>query len=306
MGRSRGQVILVAALGIAVTFVALALITNTAIYTENLATRGTVNGQDAVGLEQSVEDGASGLVALANRYNATSHESIVDRFESDVENLDSAIAIEAARDGDRTRITLVNTTNGSRISQDTPGNFTNATVGEDWTLATDVDRTRRFEMNVSSGNLSDTSPFTVVITDGSVDWTAELSPDGAGGVELTVTNDTTSVNCAVSNETAFVDLTEGTIGGESCATPAFGSDVSTPYDIRFENGSNVDGRYVLFVDRRPSAIDDTQYGDGSAVEPALYDATVRVSIQQPDLTYESNVTVAPEESPEGETYGTVP
>lgn len=306
MGRSRGQVILVAALGIAVTFVALALITNTAIYTENLATRGTVNGQDAIGIEQSVEDGASGLVALANRYNASSHESIVGQFESDIANLDSAIAVEAARDGDRTRITLVNTTNGSRLSQDAPGNFTNATEVEDWTLATDVDRTRRFEMNVSTDNLSDTSPFTVVVTDGNVDWTAELSPDGAGGIELTVANDTSTVSCSVSNETAFVDLTEETLDGESCATLAFGSDVSTPYDVRFKNGSNVDGRYVLFVDRTPSVIDDTQYGNGSAVEPALYDATVRVSIHQPDLTYESNVTVAPEESPEGETYGTVP
>ena len=154
MGRSRGQIILVAALGIAVTLVALALITNTAIYTENLATRETVDAQDATAYENAVEDSASGLLALANRYNATDHEDIHDQFTADVVNVTNATAIESARHGHLVRTAVVDTTNGSRIAQDPSSEFTDEDGTENWTLATDVEQTRRFELNISD-DLSD-------------------------------------------------------------------------------------------------------------------------------------------------------
>lgn len=308
MDRSRGQVILIAALGIAVTLVALALVTNTAIYTENLATRETVSGQDAIAFEQSMTEGSSGLLALANRHNASSHSSIRDRFAADVANLSSGTSIESAAYGDLTTVDVVDTTDGSRISLNETRNFTSVAGDENWTLATDVDRTRRFEMNVSRSSLTDTSPFRIVVSDGTDEWTASVAEDGGGNVSVDLSNESATVTCTVDATTAVVDLTEGTLAGESCDAPAYATNLDGPYDITFENASNVEGRFVLFVDPPQSDSDDVYDANSStpSIDPAMYDATVRVTVRQPDLTYETNVSVAPERSPEGEVYGIVP
>ncbi|MFW5924073.1 MAG: DUF7261 family protein [archaeon] len=317
MGRSRGQVILVAALGIAVTLVALALITNTAIYTENLATRDTVNGQTAVAFQQSVESGASGLLALANRYNATDHSTIQSQFDSDVAALRNGTESSSARYGDLESVSVVNATNGSRIAQNASRNFTDASGAENWTLATDVEQTRRFQMNVSTSELSATDPFTVTVSNGSAQWTAEIAQDDADTANVTVDDGDNTTSCTVDTSdtgSVVVDLTEGTAGGDDCDTPLFASSVSGQYDISFDNSTNVTGRYVLFVDRTPDAIEadlaDDPYvapaDDGPTLQPALYDATLHVSVRQPELRYETNVTVAPTKSPEGEVYGVVP
>ncbi|MFW6003342.1 MAG: DUF7261 family protein [Halanaeroarchaeum sp.] len=302
MDRSRGQVILVAALGIAVTLVALALITNTAIYTENLATRSTVNGQDAIAFEQSMEEGAGGLLALANRYNATDHSTIRTQFESDVSNVSAATELESVRHGDLGTVRVVSTTSGSQISQNESRNFTDTNASAEWTLATDVSQTRRFEMNVTRDDLDATDPFTVNVSNGSAHWTAEIGTDGSN---ITVANET-DVVCSVDAATAVIDLTEGTVAGDTCDGLGSVSSVDGPYDVTFENGDDGYGRYVLFVDRTPDEIDSGLYGETPAIDDAIYDATVHVAIEQPDLRYETNVTVAPEASPEGEVYGTVP
>ncbi|WP_259519709.1 hypothetical protein [Halanaeroarchaeum sp. HSR-CO] len=302
MARSRGQVILVAALGIAVTLVALALITNTAIYTENLATRSTVSGQDAIAFEQSMEEGAGGLLALANRYNATNYTTIQTQFESDVGNLSTATELESVRHGDLATVSVSNTTEGAQISQNEKRNFTDANTNTAWTLATNVSQTRRFEMNVTRAELNASDPFTVNVSNGSAHWTAEIGTDGTN---ITVANDTETV-CSVDAASAVIDLTEGTVDGEQCDGLAFASTVDGPYDIAFENADNGYGRYVLFVDRPADEIDPGHYGSVPAIDAAIFDATVHVSVDQPDLLYETNVTVAPEASPEGEVYGIVP
>lgn len=315
MGRSRGQIILIAALGIAVTLVALAMITNTVIYTENLATRDTVSGQEAVAFQQSMESGASGLLALANRYNATNHTTIRSQFEADVESLRNGTEIVSASIGDLSTVSVIETTNGARIAQNLSRNFTDATGAEDWTLAAEIEQTRRFQMNVTAASLNESDPFTVNVTNDSDEWSAEIAENGTD-VDVSISNGTTT-SCSVEPDetgSVVVDLSEGRIAGDQCELPVFASDLSGPYTISFENGSNASGRYVLFVDREPTAIEDDLANDpynaptveGPSLQPAIYDATLRVSVQQPDLTYESNVTLVPSESPEGEVYGVVP
>ena len=310
MGRSRGQIILIAALGIAVTLVALAMITNTAIYTENLATRDTVSGQEVVAFQQSMESGASGLLALANRYNATNHTTIRSQFETDVESLRNGTEIASASFGDLSTVSIIETTNGARIAQNETGNFTDANGAENWTLATGIEQTRRFQMNVTTSSVNASDPFTVTIENDTAEWTAKISHTESDTVDVIVSDGNTT--CAVDTtdtESVVVDLSEGRIAENQCELPVFASDLSGPYNISFENASNAEGRYVLFVDRTSTDIDGEPYSGpaaGPSLQPAIYDATLRVSVQQPDLTYESNVTIAPTESPEGEVYGVVP
>lgn len=304
MGRSRGQVILIAALGIAVTLVALALVTNTVIYTENLATRETVDGQQAVAVQQATQDGVGGLLSLANRYNTSNRHA---RFDADVANFSNATQIAATRNGHVQTATITGTTDGARIFQNASRNFTDVNGNETWTLATGVSNTRRFELNVTQSKLDSTNPFTVTVGG---DYSATIAPEGSDVINLTVTNDTVSKSCEVTATHAVVDLTEGTLNGTDCPVPAFASDVGAPYDITFSNAQNGYGRYVLFVDQQPSSLPTAHYAGSYSNDPnyapAIYDATVHVQFVTQDLTYETNVTVAPEDSPEGEAYGVVP
>ncbi|MFB6070292.1 MAG: hypothetical protein ABEJ76_04650 [Halanaeroarchaeum sp.] len=309
MGRSRGQVIVVAALGIAVTLVALALITNTVIYTQNLATRETADAVDPVAYQQSSREAVGGLLALANRYNATDHESIATRFRNDVENYSATTAIEAARNGRLAVVSVTSVTNGTRIFQNASRNFTDDDGNVTWTLANDVDRVRRFELNVTQDELTESSPFEVVVTNGSAEWTATIEQNGTDGAELVLENDTTTETCTVNAEHAVVDLTEGTLAGRACDGPTFAAGVSPPYDVEFHNASNGHGRYVLFVE--DTSISDENYHGAPYTEnpneaPAVYSATVHLTMRRPDLIYETNLTVAPEDSPEDGDYGVVP
>ena len=61
--RDRAQLMLVTALALAVVLVVLVLLVNTAIYTENLATRGVdVGADDALEHRAAVVDGVGGVV----------------------------------------------------------------------------------------------------------------------------------------------------------------------------------------------------------------------------------------------------
>lgn len=299
MERSRGQVVLVAALGIAVTFVALALVTNTVIYTQNLATRETVDGVDPVAFQQSTADTAADLLALANTYNASG--DIDGQFRADVANYSNASAIEAARNGHLATARVVSTSGGTRLYQDQPRTFANESGVADWTLATDVTATRRFELNVTRANLSDATPFTVTADDGSATWSATVAGN-ATTVTLTVDNGTTST-CTVAADTTTVDLTDPALNGTACDAPAFAEGVSAPYDVSFANGTEGYGRYVLFVDDGATPVAANYAATLPDTAPALYGARVHVHVRRPDLEFATNVTVAPEDHPAGESYG---
>ena len=66
----RGQLILVGAFIIAAAFIVLALVVNSAIFTENLATRDDVPGsQDALEFRDEVHQGVSNVIEGTNQNN---------------------------------------------------------------------------------------------------------------------------------------------------------------------------------------------------------------------------------------------
>lgn len=66
-GRNRGQLILITGLVIAITMVAMVLILNSAIYTENVATRGVDSGgDDAIDFRNTVIEGSEEIIEHEN------------------------------------------------------------------------------------------------------------------------------------------------------------------------------------------------------------------------------------------------
>lgn len=306
---SRGQLMLVTALSLAILFVTLALILNTAIFTENLATRsGDIGGgTDAVRYHDAARNGVGGVIGYVNAHNHTSESSL----QSNLSNGVDAFRNHSARlfaDGDRAvETTLTGTNDGSRIAQNNDSrSFTNQTGNAtDWTLVEDVENARAVEINVTdNSSLQDAGSgkeFTLVLNDGSNTWRLNVTKE-SDSTFVGIENHTDTFKCNAISATPLIDVTAGTIDGEPCEGLRFADGLEGSYDIRFENGDNVTGTFSIVVnDTAPVENVDTDndlvaHGDGNPFAThAVYSANVTVVYQTPRLYYEAAIRVAPEE-----------
>ncbi|SDF87282.1 DUF7261 family protein [Halorientalis regularis] len=300
----RAQVLLVAGFVLAASFVALTLVLNSVIYTENLATRGAdAGGGDAISYRNDVADGLESIVESVNR-NGSTQPVLRDKLSRAVVSTSRRAAQFQVLRGISANATLVAVEWGTRIGQNrTAGNFTNSTVpasadvASDWTVATGVDGTRSARFNVTDSSELDQAsgdPLTLRVTDGSDDWTLTLFNDGtADDTTIEITNAAGSSTCSA-KKNPTIGLTAGTFNGTDCSALEFGEGVSTPYDIEVRNGRQFQGTYSLVV--RDAAIDSTNYGTAPDVPfalPAVYTATVHVEYQSTSLSYATDTQVRP-------------
>ncbi len=302
----RAQLILITAFALAAIFLGLAIIVNSAIFTENLATRSeNVDSTEALEYRHSTTQVVGNVIGYANKFNSTGStpDPVWRNVSRSIGELNDYTGIQQSQSGAAVALEFDSTTNGSRIFQTDGTDFTANGSSGDWTLATDVEQTRAFEINVSSFPGND---FAVVVN-GTDEWRAEID---SSGVEVERSNGA-SESCSVTPE--IIDLTGGTVNGESC--PAlidtttgeplhFGVGVIGDYAIEFENPGDIDGDYSLVVDNSTSGLkavnndnyaDDSSPGDNPQVTPAMYSAVVEMQYQTPELEYVTLVRVAPGE-----------
>lgn len=293
MDDSRGQIILVAALAIAVTFVALALVVNAVIFTENLATRETVQGGEAVRFQQSVAESGGALMWRANQYNNTSdYDVLTAAFERDVDRLAEGENLHAVSQGSLRDVRIVSIHNGTMIQQTDKRHVNDTQDNSSWQAAVGVSDTRRFVMDISEIHDDE---FRVNVTDGTARWVMEVHQSG----EIEVFHDGTSVGtCGLSTDER-IGITNGSVNGTECEELQFAEGVGTPYDISFENGDAVNASYHLIVDKpetelRSDTPDSYDFSPPPDLHPAIYNSTVWIEVERSDLDYSSNVTIAPE------------
>lgn len=313
-GRDRGQLILVTGLAVAVTLVALVLLLNTVIYTQNLATRGA-GAEDgaAVAYRQEVLAGVGGVVDAENRAEHANLTALRENVNDSVAQFDDATAGYYAERGvvadvteeglALTNGTLLRQTNGSR-------EFASAGNDADWTLVEDVGGAgnapgaRNFRLTVSRENLTDSSSpagFSVLLDgDAGENWRLYVYDDG--GITVAVKNGSdpsATAVCSASGPEATVDLTAGTINGTACSGLDYAAGVDAPYDVVFENGGEATGTYGLTVDEPP---DDPDVRSGNfagpgddaspRAVPAVYAAEFEVHFETPNLAFHTAVRVA--------------
>ena len=323
-GGDRGQLLLVAVLVLAASFIVLAVVINSAIFTENLATRADVAGsEEALEYRAEVVDGVETVITDANADpDIETPSELRDYVEGETEQVSSLAAREQALRGGITDFEVDDETIGDRIAQDNrTRNFTANDSSPDWTLADNVNRTRAltFELTeVRTPALS--AAFRAVVDNGSSTWTLALFDDSLTGVASDETGirverpDGTSATCVRdapnATRTLTVDVTAGTAGGEPCHALRrlsdgtqmwFGTNVGPPYGIDFENGDNADGRYSMVVEggtpRSPGELAPDQNPDFPYATPGLYDVALSYRYQTHAVTYETDIRVAPGETP---------
>lgn len=367
VGCDRGQLVLAAALVLAATFIGLALVVNTVIFTENMATRKSVDTGDTVTYRHSAWDGSEGALHVANYGSDTAtYSERSGNFTSDVSRWSNTTARYGATSAQS--VEVLSWSRGTRISQDDPGEFRprnwgifgdvdvlnlDVTVDGDvenphtsWAVGSDT-TLREFQMNVSrtesleSYNETDMedildlerneTAFWVQIDDGGDPWRISLYDDTErpGNVSVIVDHGSTQSSpgectaAAHDNETVQLDLTAGTITGADgpvgCDPLSFFEDIER-YDIFYVNSDEVDGTYHFISDKETDAFkddlmtlnadlfdvgslsiefSDVYYSPSADESPyfttAIYDAELQVTYRTDELTYRTQVRLAPGE-----------
>jgi hypothetical protein len=321
--RDRAQLILVTGLAVAVTLVALVLLLNTVIYTQNLATRGAgVEDGEAIGFRQEVVQGVGDVIDAENREEYDNRTKVEDNVTAGVTRFDALLSKYYAEsvtvaDVEEATVTSENMTNGTLLRQtNSSRDFSSAGNDEavDWTLAEGAGDgsepgVRDFQMTVSQENLTDAnSPpagFSVLLAGDSGNvWRAYVYDDG--GITVAVKNGSegsATAVCSVSGPEATIDFTAGTINGSACPELAWATGISTPYDVEFRSGDEATGTYDLTVATPDGTTTDVKTDNfaepGDEDSPrwayAVYAAEFEIHFETPNLVFHTTLRVAPGE-----------
>jgi hypothetical protein len=317
----RGQLMLVFAMAIALVFVVLALLLNTAIYTENIATRKSdvVGAGDAEKYRAAAAENTGHLVRHANYHDNGSYVALHARVDDSVANWSDQATGLRLKGGRSTNVSLVSTNNGTRIVQREDRNFTNVAGDGNWTVVEDTGHVRSFRMNVTRAELVNSSvsdigveePFRVNLSEssGSDALTVHVFKNlhGTDTINVAVVEQptgTTLGSCSAATDRAVVDVSNATLDGEACPVLETLGTLDGALDITYNwtktaHGEKVEGTYTMVVSKQSVAGSD--YGaEGSADHPfltkALYSATVEVSYRSSQVDYRIRLRVAPGET----------
>ena len=306
----RGQLILVTGLLVAVAMVALVLLLNTAIYTENLASRGAdQSGREAVEYRSTVVRAVGELVDAENDREHGSWGTVEANVLDGIDRIDNFTSRNYATGGTIVWINQstasLTTTEGRLVRQSDPGPFQNESgTSDDWRLASGVDddEVRDVRLNVTRGSLEPAvgDGFNVYLDDGTDTWQAYVYDSGTEVVVATSIDGGGPTDvCSVAASEATVDLTRGTIDGEPCPGLNWAEGLGSDYDVEFHNGENASGTYDATVDVTGASIDSANVDAAPSTTvyavPAVYSVSFEIYYESRTLTYRSNVRVAPGE-----------
>jgi len=305
----RGQLLLVGALALAVVFVALALLLNTAIYTGNLATRDSgVEATPAIEYNSAARHAGVDAIASVNRRNNTSANDLNRAFTATMGRWDDLASHHRAVVGDAADTDVAGITNGTRIQQDDASrNLTTDSGAPNWTVVSGVSGVRSMRFTLEASALTDDPTdlvadevYHVTVTSGAGARTVFVY-DTPSGPEIRVNDGGTETTCAagsVTDGTFVVDVPNESVGGASCPAlgPVDSTDGSASIDYR-DAGAAV-GTYTMVVDEPPSALSLSGVNTAGSGAPywtyAVYSAELDVTYRTETLDYEARVGVVPE------------
>ncbi|MFD1571769.1 DUF7261 family protein [Halorubrum laminariae] len=286
----RGQLLLVAGLVMAVSLVALVVLLNASIYSENLATRG-VEAADGEPLEirAAAVDGTGTLIDATNRGQPGSYSAAETDIENGIVDLDRRLGRTAARRGGIANLSLTD-------DELREGRYVTGSL-DDSSNVSAVEQTRSFTVAADTSSTDEDNPFTVVFNRTGSNTTHEAyayeSSSGTVVVETGTNGTNVTEACridGIEDSRVTVDVTGESVDGESCPGiwPTELSEESDAYVIEFANTADVDAEMAATVlsDGSVSSLETT---------PAVYDATLRFRYRTADLRFETTVRVAPGE-----------
>jgi len=253
---------------LAVMFVALALLVNAAIYTDNVATRGGDPAGEALEYQNGVVDSTAGLLAEENDGGATAGE-----VEPAIGNVSEHHRRYHLRRGAAAETSVDTVNEGLFINESDAIGFAN------WDVS--ADSAREFDMTLDTGGMSEGNETSFYIDLG----TEQLEVNKTSG-NLVIEGGSENVECtADADGDVEFNVSSELLGGDPCE---FGWSAFDGGGIGIRNGENGAGSYALTVDT------DDSVGQPPDSKPVIYDVDLTFRITTPELRYERSVTVTPE------------
>ncbi|MFW6457782.1 MAG: DUF7261 family protein [Halodesulfurarchaeum sp.] len=296
MDRSRGQIIIAAAFALAIVFVSLALILNAAIFTENLATRDSVDDTAVYDFRDAVGEVTEVLILKGNdnTTSETTESELFDTFRERIEAYSEAERTHSLRTGSLPQISVASVHNGTIIRQSASAPLENNSNNGTWQLAEGVEDFRRFSVTVDTIT---GGPTTFTVTNGTHSWELAIR-ESSDEATLTVSAPNGDSTTRTEELPVTVSPTNGSINGS--ADPAFDiADSPTgPVDFWIANGSNTTGTYEVTIDQPKSTVDLSQYSAPTSPNAtvAIYNASVDLDLEQSELRYTERILVEPGET----------
>lgn len=267
---SRGQLLLITGVVVAVALVGIALVLNSVIFTENIATRNDDHESYSVlDARSNVESDLAEGIARVNDdvVTSTTFDWLEENLTYVVADRNAVTSRRSSLGGAVVNLSVASVTEGSRIRQTNASR--NLTAGDemagedDWTVAEDVEDFGHFRLTAKRGSMYEStidttksalaeSAFYVNVTDGNGDvWKVYLfrgtatnnvyvlveDPDDADfsssteGYEEFVTE-----SCQYTNDTVSIWFTKGIVENRRCEQLSFFDDEAVPpYDIEYYN-----------------------------------------------------------------------
>lgn len=315
-GDDRAQLMLVAALAMAVLFVSLALLLNTVIYTGNLATRSVGGESDVVAeYRTAATDAARESLRRVNANNNSDYAELESTFGAAVRDWDAATSRHRAVTSSATELRVASRTRGTRLRQTDSGRqFTNESGVGNWSVAEGAGAYRDFTMTVNESELTDVSGtdltdasvldsgavFHVTLeTEAGEEYTAYVGDDGTDTVVVSVfgPSGTHRATCtAATGGDATVDFSNGTVGGTDCEALTFEEEVHDAFTLRYGDGDAAAGTYSLVVNT-PYGEYDEDFADAAGSTPfrthALYGVELELVYRTSSTQYTSRAAVVP-------------
>jgi len=328
--RARGQLLVIGAVVLGTLLVGLALVLNSAIFAENLATR---EGNAASSGVQTYRSGA--LAGVGDAIGATNGQGAGDsfatlrddRYRPQVENLSDQLQKGQSLSGNSVGISTEGSRAGTQLVDEdsSTGLVPRGGTPADWTMAAGV-HVRGFELTVDpddgsslgnalTGGSVDTLVLTLVPASGPTHEVA-IYHDGGARVAVSEVGSSTVRTCEADGDVATLSVTgRPQVDGTYCDALAPVGDATGTYHVRVTEGDRAVGTYRLIVDRRDGTpatasldeqVDRTNYGtncsgatyhdspsDSPYSVPAIYAGTVELRYQDSRAESRTTARVAP-------------
>jgi hypothetical protein len=307
--RSRGQLLLVTGFALAIIIVALVLLLNTAIYSQNLATRGTDVGADEALSYRSTVEGSLWPAIETTAHNDDAAPDRADVEENVTDRVDR-FAATASRPyvthGASADVAVVGVTDGTRLRQTDPGRtVTSSSNLHNWTMVDSTAHVRRFELNTTGGLESTADPqnesFRVdVLGSGGNRWSVYVYDDS--GATLAVENGTfhDDVCGDVITGPPRVNLAADTVNGVDCDAMSFAENLSPPYEITVVYGNRTEGTYDGIV--RGTSVPGSRFDsppNSPYTVPVVFAVETRITYRSASLDYRVERAFGPGSPPAG-------
>jgi hypothetical protein len=313
-GGERGQLLVIAAIGLAILLVIMTLVLNTAVFGEVYVSQTDDSLQEERGVmqyQESVHRGIGGVIPSINTQYST-YEKLEATLDSEIEQWLALATPAYVRESVTTNATLQSVTYETVIHQNESRNFTDQHEQSTWTVAENVSDVAAFTMNVSDEALVETDEcaggqdcfrLDVEGSDGDTWRLSVYTPNNHTGIAVTVDSSGGTDNCETTTNATTINITAGWFDETACAFTPFVDDtnVDAPYTLTYTNAGNVSGVYELTVAGKivdETIEEDERYDTATApaIDARIDGSDVAVQYRSVAVAFKNVIRIRPGES----------